>query len=363
MKSFKYILFPSFLLIAYTFGMEQKSFGDLPKDIWAEIAKYGVNKNGKTEKEIFKDLDSLRLTSKTTKEGVDAAIKKTAKELSKNPEAYSYYDFKADIIDEIIKERKNVAQKEIDSLIFNEDNKNGDAIVVVPVILDSFNWFNNKLKGRKFKQNSYLVGNINNLITKEAAFISPKMLEYLLKQGASADMSWGDERGGGEVYYYNSLYHMLKALKDFLYKERDKNLSSHADYYATAYNYFKNPNYIDNWMTNLKLLIKYGAKPSQITKAVHPTQSWKEFFANLVVPVSFNRYGNSIENAKDILLNYWRYALSPKNLDGSIATVSASEAAKIEYAYRMGKTNNDPLIPKLQEIVKILENSVKKSWW
>ena len=86
-----------------SFEKEKPVLKELKPNLWAEIAKFGVNKNARTEKDIFHEIDKLRLTNKNIKKDIDAYVQTIG--LSKNNKNYNYIQFKYDIMTDIINEK------------------------------------------------------------------------------------------------------------------------------------------------------------------------------------------------------------------------------------------------------------------
>ena len=334
---------------------QPKTLGDLPQDIWIKIADFGVDRTGKTEAEIFKNIDSLRLTNKKIKAAIDQLISTVAIEKSKNPKTYTYSDFKADIIDEIIKQRLNITQEDINNLIALKQIDRNDKIIKLVFSLEAINWLKIKLKEKKLK----LTDDENFEIAEKISNMNPKQLEIWLLLGFDPNSVW--QSHGGPTR--NPLFFMLEELS------KELNLK-----YSGKPDQSKSLKYIEKWITNLKLLLKYNANPK--IKVSSSSIDSKLFSAIRYVLIKRRLVGNDLwydplqdpfsilgpfsitECAKFILENYWRYKVIQEDPGPSITGHFTNKAI-----YSLGKTYNDPIIPKLQEIVKILEEAEKKPYY
>ena len=210
MKSLKYIIFSSLFVIGTAFSMGQAQYApELPKDIWIAIAKYGFNKDGKTEQEMFEFMDKTRQINKAARSAMDENIKRIAEkmygvELSENP---AYTDTKSFIIDMIILERAGIVRARwgwnLIKLMFNPNMKFDYHIsksemdgymrkfLSAAINLRAVNWFQTHLEGRKLQgplknmlskiviQNLGMTSDLTNVYHD----ISPKFLEFLLSIG------------------------------------------------------------------------------------------------------------------------------------------------------------------------------------
>ena len=161
---------------------------NLPKDIWREIVKHGVNKNAQTEKEIFQMMDSLRATSKTTKAAVDNLVK--TRGFKKNNPNYSYVDLKNDAMQDILIERakKVVPLRTLGDLAKpNRDNfkKYKDEILNQAIKAEAINWSRYRLTiDPNFQQK---------LDQKLLDTTDEKDFETLLKMGANPNSRYQED--------------------------------------------------------------------------------------------------------------------------------------------------------------------------
>lgn len=94
---------------------EQKKsdLSGLPLNVWQEVSKWLINKNGKTEEEIFKDFESLKATNKNIREASLKYIETIG--LSKNKPNYTYAQFKVDLMDQLLNEKTKEFQEDLEN--------------------------------------------------------------------------------------------------------------------------------------------------------------------------------------------------------------------------------------------------------
>ncbi len=183
-----------------------------------------------------------------------------------------------------------------------------------------------KIYGSKIE--NYIKNRLSEIVANDAASLSPKMLELLLTKGADPRAMIKDNQN--PLYYM--LYDLYLALKD-----------NKADL-----------NYLDKWITNLKILLKYGADPKETIQRIGVFRTVRQHLLYDFAPAlsysmdlgTKSKYpAESI--AKNIMYDYWRDSLANRT--------AKTELAKAIADYNLGKSNN-PIIKKLQEIVEIMEN-------
>ena len=262
LKIFITVLFSVFL---ETYSMEKQpqenieiDLSNLPKDLWLEIAKYGINKNAQTEKEIFQMVDSLRATSKTTKEAVDNLVK--TRSLKKNKPNYNYVDLKNDIMQDILIERAkiNVPLRADDSLVMPSVNKIKQykaEILNQAIKAEAINWSRYRLTiDPNFQKRLY-----EKLLYTD----NEKDFETLLKMGTNPNFKYP---GPGDT---------LPSV--IIISTRPG----------------KSPKL-------LELLLKYGANPNARSESAHPEYNAINW---IMSKISFDSIQDPIENIK-ILLKY-----------------------------------------------------------
>ena len=277
---------------------------NLPKDIWREIVKHGVNKNAQTEKEIFQMMDSLRATSKTTKAAVDNLVK--TRGFKKNNPNYSYVDLKNDAMQDILIERakKVVPLRTLGDLAKpNRDNfkKYKDEILNKAIKAEAINWSRYRLTiDPKFQE----MLNFKLKKISERYNFNSQELEIILKMGANPNIAGIS----GEYIIFELASNTMNGIN-------------------------KSPQI-------LELLLKYKADPN-----VLPSPERNETLIHrIILAIENNKDAEWALEKINILLNY----VEIKKEDLKIAQ------------YKLKNLKDDYSRSKLSQIIKILEKDLNQ---
>lgn len=169
MKFSKYLILLSSIIFIDSVAMESdvKVVPKVPLAVLQIIAKGSINQNGGTEKEIFAATDKMIILGGNSFRAVMNLVKLYAKQNNK-PDNYNYGQFKAEIMDDILKNRfsKNTYEyqkklaEELRVLIYNPDkNKILDLLQLgADANFSDMNWMGNFIRNeddRRYFQQFY----------------------------------------------------------------------------------------------------------------------------------------------------------------------------------------------------------------